>query len=281
MGHFAIGKKGFDVTTTGIQNKLVDSNYQTLLIAYAASGSIAVPATAVPGQLYAASLTIGQSVGFTPLIFFYTNDPTNISGQYIFAPTTQPGSFLINLIPGDPWIYYYPATGSPYTANYMYFVTYLPSQGVTSNAINAITANYFVAVANEGDNVATTPIQNLAFLSQTPTLHAQVFDSVNNVTYQTYTASATLTSGSSQTFTFPHSLGAVYPFTGVVKNYFDNFYLNSPSTLNFNLLNNMQSLATSVDSTNFYYTFTNNSPGSITINQTLEVTYFVQAYQFP
>ena len=283
MGLFRVAKHGYNALTDSVEKMLVDSNHQTIVIGYSGSGSINVPATTVPGQVYAYAFQLGSSLGFVPYIWFYStnlNQPGQpLSNYYQFSPVTQPGSGLQNLVPGDPWNFYYMPyfSGSSYvsyTADYMYYITYLPSQGSSSSASHPVSTAPFISVAKSSGNALTDSIQNLQWTTGSGVgVQTLMCTNQNPVTY---TASMTLASGASNIFSYAHGLGYATPFNGMIENYVDNNYVNSASAFNFDTLSQFNSCQFAIDATNFYFYFVNNTANSITINFTIKVDYFIQ-----
>lgn len=267
MPNFRVAKDGYDAINDDVSKMLIDSNYKTIMLASGASGSVSVPSTPVAGQLYCYDLQLADTLGFVPLTYFYTTQGGQPADQYFFTPTTQPGSFLWGLVPGDPWHYYYPpylvgTAYTAYTANYMYYVTYLPSQASGSTAFHPLPKSGFISVATLNGDAINDSIENLAWTSAAPTLHV--------VGTGTYTATASVGAYGDYLFTFAHGMGQAYAFNGFIISFphFDGNYYN----VNMNVAANMASVF-SVDATNFYFHFYSGYGDTTNINATIEVNY--------
>lgn len=286
MATFRVAQTGHNASTDPVQDMLIDSNYQTMLVASQGSGTINVSATANT------SVNCGSSLGFIPsIIFIGTNmssDGANIGSAYsIFSgyanyanmyfftrPFATPGNSDLGI--GDPYVANWGYTGTAFSASYMYYVYYLPSQEASSTASNPPpNIPPYINVAKTGGNALTDSLQNLAWTSQV--------QSMQIMSQQTYTAQATVAASSTADFAFPHNLGITTPFNGIISNYTPSTSGSSFATVyptgnyNFDLPIAINSDCFGMDDTNFYYGYVNNNlSNSVTIDFTLTVFYFIQ-----
>lgn len=252
-----VAQKGFNALTDPVQDMLIDSNYQTMLVAFQANGSIDVP-SGPAGSPYI--LEIGHSIGFQPFITFITTavSTTFPSGTYYYMANT--------VQQGDPWQFGYSEGSSAYTADYMYYGYYLSSQGSLISSGTLSNIGDFFNVAKSGGNALTENITDLAWTSQ--------LQGMQILSQQTYNAVGTIAANSSETFTFTHNLGYITPFLGLITNYAN----RTPYTgcFTFQQCQSLGGDQFGIDSNNFYYSYTNFTSASQSINFNIVVFYFIQ-----
>jgi hypothetical protein len=265
--YIKVAQKGYDAATDPVEDMLIDSNYQTMLVAFQGNGSVTYsssPQTSTP---------IGSSLGFIPSIVFITQGGLNggnlPSGTYSYEAEDPIAGIAYGLFSGDPWTYWYSVSSGTY--NYMYYVYYLPSQDPSSTASNPPPNKPpYINVGNIFNPVTTSSFENLSFSSQA--------QSMQILSQQTFTASATIAAGGTNTFTFAHGLKEVTPFVGTLQNYSTfGFTSNLEAVtcgLDLPIKYNRDEIG--VDNTNLYYYYVNNdSSNSHSVDFTITVYFFI------
>ena len=263
MTYIKVAQSGYDAGSDPVEDMLIDSNYQTMLIASQGNGSVNVPSS---GTFY---IDVGTSLGFVPFVCFFTTNGFNKTAlpnnAYAYQPPIPVVGFSIGLIPGDPWQYYYQTTG--YTADYMYYVYYLPAQGSTSTSTDTPpNTPPYVNVGNIFNPATTSAFENLSFSSQTQSLQI--------LSEQTFNAAATVGANNTYTFTFPHGLGEACPYYAILQNYFPaNGSYQGTYNIETCILYNDDTFG--VDATNFYYIYNNSSSSNVSVNIDITVYFFI------
>lgn len=268
MAYFRVAKSGHNAVTDPVEDMLIDSDYQTLLVAFSGNGSITY--TSVPSS----GMAIGSSLGFVPSCVFITTGGINggnlPSGVYSYETVNPEAGLQVGLFAGDPWEYYYPGSG---TYNYMYYVYYLPSQESSSQAPNFPPNKppYINITKNATENALTASLQNLSWTSQVQTMQM--------LSKQTFNVSGTVAAGGSSTFTFAHNLGLVTPFIGTIVGYYTyaSSYSLSNVTCSLDTAIHFNNDQVGMDSTNLYYYYVNNDTANAhTIDFNVTIFFFIQ-----
>ena len=267
MAHFRVAQNGKNAITDPVQDMLIDSDYQTMLISGQGNGEWVDPA-------FGETFPLGIPLSFTPFCTMIIQQSNETS--YFYQIPTPPLNKPIGLFPPgsntmwpDQWIY---KSDTLSNISYMYYIYYLPSMGEPSNAIYPPPNNPpYINVTNYPENAYITSLQNMAWTSQVQSLQI--------VNQSTFNVSATV-SGASVTFTFPNPVGYITPFVAMVQNYSNSgfsYSLPSTSYVNFETIGILYSDELSIDNNNIYYIYHGTANNDIiTINFNVIVYFFVQ-----
>lgn len=276
MAHFRVAQNGKNAVTDPVQDMLIDSDYQTMLIS--GQGNYVWPASSV-----AATYPLGIPLSFSPFVTLivygsaYTQDFSSTSFSYqIPLPTAGLAEGLCP--PGysttypDQWIWLEP--GSNNTASpYMYYVYYLPSMGSPSNAVYPPSNNPpYINVTKFPDNAYITSLQNISWTSQVQSLQI--------INQSTFNISASIPANSNQIFTFTNPVGYSTPFMAMVQNYTSppgySYSIPSNSICNFDIIQRIFGDNIGIDNNSFYYYYNNGAGDAVTVNFNITVYFFVQ-----
>lgn len=266
MAYFRVAKSGYNAVTDPVEDMLIDSDYQTLLIADQGTGSFVPTSSAT---------SFGISLSFIPFITLITqggyssqNLPSTAYGYELVLPQAF---IAIGLNPpptgGGQWSYWNDGSSN---INYMYYIYYLPSQGSPSSASYPPANNppYINITKNATENAMTTSLQNLSWTSQVQTL--QILNK------STFNVSGTIAAASNHTFQFTNPLGYSTPLMAFLTSYTPSFTTVSNIDGNFEAIGRLNGDQVGIDSSYIYYNYNNQSSSSITVNFNLIVYLFIQ-----
>lgn len=177
MASFRIAQNGYNAETDPVDKMLVDSDYQTIIGAFTNDTNTTINA-GVSYQL----INLGTTLGFVPFPLVIAKPASKIFGsspipdsvyQYLGINYVFTGN-AVGLLTGDPCQISCQEQSSAYTIDYIYTITYLPSQVTSSNASNPpLNVKPYINIAKPKGNALTDSLQNLAWSSQFNTLQIQ------------------------------------------------------------------------------------------------------------